>query len=361
MAHQTHIADLFLEHDGVLSFERFMEEALYHPRYGYYSSNVATIGRRGDFSTSATISNVLARAVCVWALNEKKQVLQAGMSRRWNVIEVGAGDGSFARDFIAQTPVVHRALLTYHIVETSEPLQRKQAETAPKSKIKWHKDIQSALEACEGVALIISNELADAFPARVLRYHAAEKRWDERFLRDMGNEGLAEFYQPVNDDRPLNSSVMGDWDAEVCPLEDGQTVEVLSSYEAWLKGLTEHLRLGSFLTIDYGDTFPNLYQRRLQGTARGYFQGVCVQDAQIYDRFGHQDLTVDVNFTDLQNWGEGQGLATQSLQKQREFLAAMLPELDQPGPAQQDPAVEFLMSPYGAGDAFKVLWQRKGE
>jgi SAM-dependent MidA family methyltransferase len=360
MAHQSHIEELFLEHDGVIRFERFMEEALYHPRYGYYSSNIATVGRRGDFSTSVTVSDVIARAACVWALKEKKDVLQAGVSRRWNVIEVGAGDGSFARDFIAQTPVIHRALLSYHIVEKSEPLKRKQMEIVPKSKVKWHEQIGDALEASEGNALIIANELADAFPARRMRYNATEKQWEELYLRDMGHEGLTEIFKPVGGDlQAIESSITNDWDPDVLLLEDGQLAEVLTSYHQWLQSWASKLQRGSFLTIDYGDTFPQLYSKRLNGTMRGYFQGVCVQDTEIYDRFGHQDLTVDVNFTDLENWGNKLGFSTESLQKQREFLASMLPELEQPGPAQQDPAVEFLMSPYGAGEAFKVLWQRK--
>ncbi len=360
MAHQSHIEDLFLKHDGVMSFERFMEEALYHPRFGYYSSNIATVGRRGDFSTSVTISDVIARAACVWALREKKAILQAGMSRRWNVIEVGAGDGSFARDFIAQTPVMHRALLSYHIVEKSAPLKRKQAETAPKSKIKWHEDIGDALDASEGNALIIANELADAFPARRLRYNANNRQWEELFLRDMGHDGLTEFFKPIGGDvKAVDSTVTEDWDSEIQALEDGQLVETLTSYHEWLQSWAPKLKRGAFLTIDYGDAFPRLYAKRPKGTIRGYFQGVCAKDTEIYDRFGHQDLTTDVNFTDLLNWGSDLGFTNVSMQKQREFLATMLPELEQPGPAQQDPAVEFLMSPYGAGDAFKDLWQRK--
>ena len=45
------------EGDGAIPFERFMQEALYHPDLGYYSANIRGIGKKGDFSTSATLDD----------------------------------------------------------------------------------------------------------------------------------------------------------------------------------------------------------------------------------------------------------------------------------------------------------------
>ena len=96
------------------------------------------------------------------------------------------------------------------------------------------------------------------------------------------------------------STILGEWDAEIAPLADGQRCEVHWSFLSWLKNWEPQWHSGAMLTIDYGDLFPNLYEKRPQGTVRGYFQGVRVQSTEIYDRFGHQDLTADVNFSDLQ-------------------------------------------------------------
>ena len=48
---------------GWLSLEAFMQLALHHPQKGYYSSSIENIGQRGDFSTTPTLSPILAKAI----------------------------------------------------------------------------------------------------------------------------------------------------------------------------------------------------------------------------------------------------------------------------------------------------------
>ena len=360
MAHKSHIADLFVELNGRMSFESFMREALYHPRFGYYSSNIVTVGRRGDFSTSATISDTLGKAIGKWALKERKETLGAGLGNRWHVIEIGAGDGSLASDFIANLPLVHRVPLTYHIVDISEPLRKTQQENLPKLQVRWHDSVKDALESCDGRAIIISNELVDAFPATIVRWSDSRRAWEELILRDQGNDGMQEDYEPLSDEKAAHrSSVMDPWDSEDVPLKDGQRCEVHWSYRDWQAEWRPHFKEGSLLTIDYGAPFPQIYHRRPAGTVRGYFQGVRLEGAEVYDRFGHQDLTADVNFTDLKRWGTAMGLETVALSSQGDFLREMLPSLGGLNVQQKDPAMEFLLSPYGAGKAFQVLQQRR--
>ena len=361
MAHQEHIADRFLELNGIMSFEEFMHEALYHPRFGYYSSNIATVGRRGDFSTSATISDTVARAIARWAAIERKETLGTAIGRRWNVIEVGAGDGSLARDFISHLSILHRPFLSYHIVEISEPLRRKQQEKLPRRQVRWHETMGEALSACDGRALIFSNELVDAFPVTAFRWNDSRRVWEKLFLRDQGVHGISEEFTALKEAKTEeDSSIFGSWQSDGVPLKNGQRCEVHWSYREWQKEWLPQLVEGALLTIDYGARFPDVYHKRPRGTVRGYFQGVRLEGTEIYDRFGHQDLTCDINFTDLEQWGESMGLSTVSTTSQRGFLTEMLPSLNDSKLQQQDPALEFLMSPYGAGKAFQVLRQRKG-
>ncbi len=358
---QSYLANLFLELDGTMPFERFMKEALYHPRFGYYRRNVAAIGRRGDFSTSPTISDTLARAVARWAGIERKETLQSGLGRRWHVIEIGAGDGSLARDFFTHVNPLYRPFLSYHIVEISETLRQHQREKLPRWRVRWHDDMRSALDACEGRALIFSNELVDAFPPKVVRWNDPRRVWEELHLRDQGINGFSEEFLPIDPEscRPEDSSVFGPWESNGLPLADEQRSEIHFGYRDWQREWLPHLRAGAMLTIDYGGPFPELYRKHPKGTLRGYFQQVRLKGMEIYDRFGHQDLTADINFTDLQQWGEAAGLETVDLSNQRSFLLEMHPSLEHSHLQQQDPVLEFLMSPYGAGKAFHVLRQRK--
>ena len=66
-----------------------MQRALFDPRTGYYSRQIRTVGRGGDFSTAATLSPSLGIAVAAWLKSES--CLQPQVR---HVIEVGAGDGS---------------------------------------------------------------------------------------------------------------------------------------------------------------------------------------------------------------------------------------------------------------------------
>jgi SAM-dependent MidA family methyltransferase len=214
--------------------------------------------------------------------------------------------------------------------------------------VRWCHTPREALAAAGGRALIVSNELVDAFPPKLLVFE--EGAWREVFL-ELGEGRLEEVYAPPSDPRLLGPA---------CSLPraftdppEGQRVEVHWSYRGWLAGWLPGLDRGAMLTIDYGDTAERLYHRRKAGSLRAYFRHFRFEGEEVYERFARQDLTADVNFTDLIRWGEELGLATRSYATQREFLLAWNPRLA----ARPTPAAEFLLSPEGAGEAFKVLEQ----
>lgn len=105
------------------------------------------------------------------------------------------------------------------------------------------------------------------------------------------------------------------------------------------------------LNIDYGDKFPNLYVRRPKGTVRAYFaQNRFEQMHEILARPGHQDITSDIDFTDIRNRILLDGLKEIKYQTQSEFISEH-GLTDSPS----DPSADL----HGAGEAFKVLWHRK--
>ena len=90
----------------------------------------------------------------------------------------------------------------------------------------------------------------------------------------------------------------------------GQRVEAFQSYRNWLTTVDRHLHRGALLTIDYGGSPTEIYHRKPGGTMRAYFRHQRIEGKEIYLRPGRQDLTADVNFVDLQEWGEQLGLKT---------------------------------------------------
>ena len=102
---------------GRIPFERWMHEALYHAEFGYYTASIREFGRQGDFTTWPLLNEGLARAIANWALEHRP-------SGRWNLIEIGAGAGTFAVSVIKAIGWWNRP--RYRIVEISPRLRRAQ-------------------------------------------------------------------------------------------------------------------------------------------------------------------------------------------------------------------------------------------
>ncbi len=288
---------------GTIPFHRFMQEALYNPSFGYYTARINTVGRRGDFSTMATLDRSLAAGIAGWIQKQSPR----------DVIEIGAGNGQLARDILSSLGWWKRRRIRYHIVEVSGPLREAQEKLLRGFRVTWHESLPAALEASRGSATLFSNELVDAFPCRVLE--RVENGWQELHLRIEDGK-----FRQVLHPCTLPDSTVFQHQFRV-----GQRVEVHESYNRWLQDWAPRWKSGSMLTIDYGDTMPALYHRRPQGSLRGYAAHQLLTGTEIYQAPGRCDLTADVNFSDLEAWGNNSGWTQISRSNLADFLAPRLP------------------------------------
>jgi SAM-dependent MidA family methyltransferase len=265
------------------SFESFMHRCLHHPQRGYYSRNINSIGgHRADFTTAPQLSNLPAKAIASWAAQAMKK------SKTTNLIEIGPGLGTLSQQILQHLPPLLRLRTKLHLVESSPKLSSFQKNNL-QSKASYHTDIISCLNHCNGHAIIFSNELVDAFPVRI--FQRSHDQWLELFL-DHSNTPLVleKFIQPTS--LPISSAFSINF-----PLN--QRVEVHESYHNWLKSWLPSWKRGQILTIDYGNTIDNLYHRRPNGSIRAYLLHQLITSHPIYQNQGLQDITSDVNFTDL--------------------------------------------------------------
>ncbi|MEO6847420.1 MAG: SAM-dependent methyltransferase, partial [Chthoniobacterales bacterium] len=237
---------------GPVTFERFMQAALYDSEVGYYSSRIRSVGARGDFSTASTLHPILGEAIATWLKSLRKSQLQS-----LHIIEIGAGTGALAKAILDKLGFLTRSRTHYHIVEVSEPLKVIQEETLHGRSVHWHADMNAALAACDGIAHIFSNELPDAFPCRIFVKTSAQ--WNELAL-ELREGNPVEVLIPVSSSEKILEQIAAH------PFPDGQRIEIQESYRTWLKSWLPVWRSGEMLTIDYGDTFPGLYHRRPRGT-----------------------------------------------------------------------------------------------
>ena len=262
------------------TIERFMARALHDPVRGYYARQIRSIGASGDFTTAPQLSEAPAKAIAAWIVRALRE------TKTRHIIEIGPGLGTLASQVIRRLPLATRLRTRYHLVESSPALAAQQKELLG-NKVFHHTSILHALEACSGRAVMFSNELVDAFPARVFRKTAVE--WHEIALKNN-----AEILLPS---APLPPSSVFSMD-----FPEGQTVEVHDSYRIWLETWLPAWKRGAMLTIDYGNTVEHLYHRRPRGTLRAYLLHQRVEGTAVFDNPGLQDITADVNFTDLAAW-----------------------------------------------------------
>lgn len=262
-----------------------MRRALYDPERGYYSRRIPGVGKRGDFTTAPMLSETPAKAIAAWAA----QAMRETGCR--DLIEIGPGEGKLAASVMNCLPWHARWKSRLHLVETSAPLAELQQKLLG-GKARWHSSPIDALAACDGKAVIFSNELVDAFPVR--RFQKTPDGWRELAVEFEPGGLIRESLLPS---APLPDSSSF---SQNHPL--GQCIEVHDSYRRWLGEWLPHWKAGRMLTIDYGAEADTLYQRRPHGTVRAYLLQQRLEGPDIYHNIGRQDLTADVNFTDLVEW-----------------------------------------------------------
>lgn len=315
------------------SFRDFMEERVRR----YYTSEGPKIGPEGDFFTAPELDRSFGRAIAEFLLPFLREF------ERPVLLEIGAGRGLMARDILEYIREKDGDLFertTYLICEISESLKRVQERVLEGLPVFWTED----LVPVEGV--ILSNEFFDTLPVHVVKEgrelyisDSGEEVWVDlrdvrikEFLRRMGYENLK------------------------------QRVEVCLDCVELLKRIAESLIRGYHLLIDYGYTSDEI-TRFPEGTVLGYKKHKVVDD--IYS--GRMDLSAQVNFSVLMEYGKDFGLETVFLQTQREFLTGIpgfLEELQRLSFDESPESVERLSRMktllISMGDRFKVLFQRKG-
>jgi SAM-dependent MidA family methyltransferase len=326
-------------------FEDWMRVALYDPELGYYARNVRSVGPRGDFSTAATLHPALGEAVAAWAA--ARRLALGGRFARWHLVEAGPGTGVLAEAVLASLPLVARQTVSFHLVETSPVLRETQRERLGR-RATWHATMEVALAACEGRAIVYASELLDALPVRALIRRSSG--WEELEISLKGDQFL-EDWRRVSSERLGGAG--GPFSALSPAWPEGQRIEISPAIREFFLSWKSSLFLGFLLFLDYGDTIDRLYDRRPNGTVRGYAHHVRLEGPDLYRWGGKADVTADVNFTDVAAWAAEAGYVVSPLETQGAFLARHV--RGAAARAAREPALAFLLDPRGAGTEFKAL------
>ncbi len=372
-----------IKDSGPISFERFMELALYCPDYGYYETIEDRIGRKGDYYTSVSVGPVfgqlLAAQFAEWLQNGVSELNlghpggRVGNGDEFQIIEAGAHDGQLAKDVLAWLRVQRPELsqrLRYTILEPS-PKRRKAQEYMLadfSDRVSWRRDLHELRKIYPPDSLrgiIFGNELLDAMPVRVFRWNAARTLWaewgvgcdHERFCWVPMAESPAPFSLRSATEPGFGVARLSE------SLPEGYQMEICEPAIRWWRDAGICLDLGWLLTLDYGFRLEERFSpSRIHGTLRSYRQHCAVQD--VLAAPGEQDITAQVDFSGLQLAGEEVGLRSRELICQQRFLTRAATLVwggsREAWDAKSTRQFQTLTHPCHLGAAFQVLVQTRG-
>jgi SAM-dependent MidA family methyltransferase len=306
-----------------------MEQVLYHPKHGYYSSGSCAIGRKGDYFTNVSVGPLFGQLMVAQFAEIWEEL---GRINDFVIIEQGAHNGQFARDVLQssqeRTPEFFEAS-RYRIIEPFPILRASQSQTLEpfRDKVEW----RNSLEPFIGVHF--SNELLDAMPVRLVSAGV------EKLVDLQGDKFL--FIE-----RPLSSTAFN------------------QAAIGWVDSVSANLQAGYVITIDYGHS-GNEFQGNVQVRARHRHLD------SPFEQIGHADITMQVDWTSIARRAEANGLHVAGFTDQHHFLTGIVSELGRggsPEPLAGDRgpsflpdspktkrALQTLLHPEMLGRAFQVL------
>ncbi|MDZ8068932.1 MAG: class I SAM-dependent methyltransferase [Nostoc sp. DedQUE08] len=363
-----------------ITFAQFMDMALYHPEYGYYSSDAVKIGfKDSDFFTSPNLCSDFGELLAEQFL-QMWEIL--GKPVPFSLVEMGAGQGLLALHILKYHQLHYPDFFTaleYIIVEKSPTLRQEQQQRLQDFPVRWCNLEEIPPNAIAGC--FFSNELVDAFPVHQFILETGELR--EIYVTTDKNEKETNAPCPMpHAPYPSFIEVTGEPStpqlAEYLNLvemnftqsayPDGYRSEINLAAGDWLSIVADRLQRGYVLTIDYGYPASRYYNpRRSQGTLQCYYHHRFHDNP--YINIGRQDITAHVDFTALERWGQKCNLKKVGFIQQGLFLMALglgdriaaLSQQKQPLSQllQHRDALHQLIDPTGLG-GFGVLIQSKG-
>lgn len=350
-----------IERDGPVTFEWFMEQALYHPEHGYYSSGRVRIGRRGDYFTNVSVGPIFGELL---ARQFREMWETLGRPEPFTIVEQGAHHGDFAADvlqFISNRMPDFGAALRYCIVEPFPALREMQAEKLG-DRVTWCARVDELAPFC---GVHFSNELLDAMPVHLVRQTTAG--WRERYVAlgekefvfrdgelssDELRSAVASLAASLETARPR--AVIGDrWRAS--HLHASHATEINLRVGDCIGVVARKLTRGYVLAVDYGHPRSEYYAtHRSSGTLRCYVQHRVSESP--FSHVGAADITAHVEWTSVAEHALASGLHVAGFTDQHHFLAGIVSTAKAADLAQLNRnQLQTLLQPALLGRTFQFL------
>ena len=292
-----------LEKKHNLALDKFINLSLYSRKFGYYMKK-NSFGKKGDFITAPNISRLFSEMLAVWIISFWESL---GSPKKFNLIELGAGNGEMMRVFIESFknfPLFLRSC-NFIIHEKSPSLIKIQKKKLINFKITWVSKIEKIKKI---PSIFLANEFFDSIAIR--QFRKRNNLWFEKFVNIKDQNKSIFFEKKINIkkvEKKINFRVS----------RNQEFIELSEKGLEYLKIISKMIKknTGGLLLVDYGYTDKKM-KNTLQAISNHKF-------ANILENIGNVDITHNLNFNFFKRFIKQIGGLNSNLTTQKKFLVKM--------------------------------------
>jgi NADH dehydrogenase [ubiquinone] 1 alpha subcomplex assembly factor 7 len=286
-----------------IPLDKFIDLSLYDKKFGYYMKK-NPFGKEGDFITAPNISRLFSEMIAIWILSFWQSL---GSPKKFNLIELGAGNGELMRVLIEsfQNFPIFLNSCNFIIHEKSPLLIQMQKKKLGTDKIVWLTKIN---KINKNPSIFIANEFFDSIAIK--QFKKKKNLWFEKFV-DFRNKNEAFFFEKKVDLKKLEKKINH-------KISKNQNfIEYSELGLSYLKSISKIIKKnsGGLLLIDYGYS-----QIKMKNTLKAISNH---KFSNILKNIGNSDITHNINFNLFKKIINQVGSLKNDLTTQRKFLIKM--------------------------------------
>ncbi len=265
-----------LKKNHKIPLDKFIDYCLYDKKNGYYMKN-NPFGKKGDFTTAPNISRLFSEMIAIWTISFWESL---GSPRKFNLIELGAGNGEMMKVMIESFKRFPFFLKCCNIIihEKSPKLVKIQKNKMNYKKVKWIKNLKKLNKF---PCIFLANEFFDAIPIKQFTKYG--NNWYEKFISVSDEENLKFINKKFNIkslEKKLNFKISS----------NQNFIEYSPIMFEYLKRIFKTIKInkGGLLIIDYG-YFSKKNKNTLQAINNKKF-------SKVLENIGKSDITYNINF-----------------------------------------------------------------
>tara|TARA_B100001057_G_scaffold101975_1_gene99101 strand:+ start:285 stop:1331 length:1047 start_codon:yes stop_codon:yes gene_type:complete len=286
-----------------LPLDKFIDISLYDKKIGYYM-NKNPFGKDGDFITAPSVSRMFSEIIAIWIVGLWENL---GSPRKFNLVELGAGNGSMMKILIESFISFPNFLKACNIVihEKSPKMIKIQKKELKLKKITWISEIKKIKKI---PTIFIANEFFDSIAIK--QFIKKKNLWFEKYVKinkDKNGIFLNKKFNMKKFEKKINYNIS----------KNQNFIEYSLQGLKYLKDITEFIKInnGGILIIDYG-----YLEKKMKNTLRAISNH---QYSNVLHNIGKTDITHNINFYLFKKLTQQLGGVENMITTQRNFLIKM--------------------------------------